>query len=143
MPTTQATIVSLQLCPGHRQPMQPVTMAQAVADFGLEGDRHARTGHHRQVLLIEKETLDMLELAPGTVKENITTQGIDLMALSPGQRLRLGPDVVLEITGECQPCGRMDEIREGLRQALDGRRGVNGRVVSSGLIRVGDPVAVI
>lgn len=123
--------------------MQSVPVAQAVADFGLEGDRHARRGHHRQVLLIENETLNALSLQPGMVKENITTQGIDLMSLAPGQRLRLGPDVVLEISGECEPCERMNEIRPGLRQELRGRRGMNSRVITGGSIRVGDPIVVV
>jgi MOSC domain-containing protein YiiM len=123
--------------------MQPVVSAQAVADFGLEGDRHARAGSHRQVLLIEKETLDALGLAPGIVRENITTQDAHLMDLAAGQRLRLGRDVVLEVTGTCNPCSRMDEIRDGLSQELADRRGVNARVVAGGPIRLGDAIVVL
>jgi MOSC domain-containing protein YiiM len=93
-------------------------------------------------LLIEKETLDELGLRPGLVKENITTQGINLMALSPGQQLHLGKEVIIEVTGECEPCGRMDEIRQGLQAELQGRRGMLGRVVVGGAIRCGDSVAV-
>ena len=143
MPTTEVRIVSLQLCTGQREPMKSVPAAQAVADFGLQGDRHARAGHRRQVLLIESETLNALGLAPGMVKENITTQGVDLMSLLPGQRLRIGHEVVLEISGECEPCQRMDEIRAGLREELAGRRGMNSRVITGGLIQVGDPILVL
>jgi MOSC domain-containing protein YiiM len=122
--------------------MQSVAGVQAVADFGLEGDRHARAGQGRQVLLIENETLNALGLAPGMLKENVTTQGIDLMSLSPGQRLHVGRDVVLEISGECEPCERMDEIRAGLRAELAGRRGMNSRVIRGGSIQVGDPIVL-
>ena len=121
--------------------MQPVAAAQAVADFGLEGDRHARAGSRRQVLLVEKETLDALGLAPGIVRENITTQGANLMGLAPGRRLHLGRDVVLEITGTCDPCHRLDEVRDGLSQEIADRRGINARVVAGGSIRVGDSIA--
>jgi MOSC domain-containing protein YiiM len=123
--------------------MQPVTVAQAVADFGLEGDRHARAGSRRQVLLVEKETLDALDLAPGTVRENITTQGADLVDLVPGRRLRLGQDVVLEVTGTCTPCHRLDEVRDGLSQEMAERRGVNARVVAGGSIQLGDAIVVL
>jgi len=143
MSATEAVVVALHVCPAHRAPMQPVTVAQAVTDFGLEGDRHARAGSRRQVLLVEKETLDALDLAPGIVRENITTQGANLIGLLPGQRLRLGHDVVLEVTGTCDPCQRLDEIRDGLSQAIAERRGVNARVVAGGSIRLGDAIVVL
>ena len=143
MSATEAKVVALHVCPAHRAPMKPVTVAQAVADFGLEGDRHAKAGSRRQVLLVEKETLDALDLAPGIVRENITTQGANLMDLVPGRRLRLGHDVVLEVTGTCNPCQRLDEVRDGLSQEIAERRGVNTRVVAGGSIRLGDAIVVL
>src|SRR5512135_793879 len=143
MSAVEAKVVALHVCPAHRAPMKPVAAAQAVADFGLEGDRHAKAGSRRQVLLIEKETLDALALAPGIVRENITTQGANLMSLEPGRRLRLGRDVVLEITGTCSPCHRLDEVRDGLSQAMAEQRGVNARVVAGGSIQLGDAVVVL
>ena len=123
--------------------MKPEAVAQAVADFGLEGDRHAKAGSRRQVLLIEKETLDVLGLPPGIVRENITTQGANLTDLVPGRRLRLGRDVVLEVTGTCDPCQRLDEVRDGLSQEIAERRGVNARVVVGGSIQLGDAIVVL
>jgi MOSC domain-containing protein YiiM len=143
MSVTEAKVVALHVCPAHRAPMQPLTVAQAVADFGLDGDRHAKAGSRRQVLLVEKETLDTLDLAPGMVRENITTQGAHLTGLVPGQRLRLGHDVVLEVTGACTPCHRLDEVRDGLSQEMAERRGVNARVVAGGSIRLGDAIVVL
>lgn len=137
------SILSLQLCPGHRKPMAPAETAELVANLGLRGDTHAVADSSRQVLLIEKETLDALRLSPGEVKENITTTGIRLMALAPKTRLRLGADAVVEVTKPCAPCFRMDEIRPGLLKEIGGRRGMLARVVAGGLIRKGDAIVVV
>jgi MOSC domain-containing protein YiiM len=139
----QGSILSLQICPGHRKPMAPAESAALVANLGFTGDTHAVADGSRQVLLIEKETLDALKLSPGEVKENITTTGIQLMALAPKTRLRLGPDAVLEITKSCAPCYRMDEIRPGLSKEIGGRRGMLAKVVTGGIVRKGDAITVL
>jgi MOSC domain-containing protein YiiM len=54
----------------------------------------------------------------------------------------IGDEVSLEATGPCEPCTRMDEIRPGLREALDGRRGITTMVLSGGMLKVGDTVRV-
>jgi MOSC domain-containing protein YiiM len=140
---SSGTILSIQLCPGHRKPMAPVASAEMVENLGLRGDTHALPDSSRQVLLIERETLDALGLTPGEVKENITTTGIRLMELPPKTRLRLGPTAVLEITKSCSPCFRMDEIRPGLLNEIAGRRGMLARVVTAGTIRPGDSITTI
>ena len=63
--------------------------------------------------------------------------------MSEGQRLALGDEVVLQITGDCAPCARMDEIRPGLREELEGQRGVLAFVVQGGAIKVGDAIRVL
>jgi MOSC domain-containing protein YiiM len=136
-----ATIASLQICPGPRQPMMSVESARAVENLGLEGDRHAKPDSKRQVLLVEAETLERFGLRIGDVKENVTTRGIALMELPIGAQLRVG-EAVLEITGACHPCQRMDELRPGLRQEMDGQRGMLARVAQSGALRVGDVIVV-
>ena len=136
-------IFSLQLCPGHRKPMQKVQSTEAIEQVGLKGDRHAIRDSARQILLIEKETLDILSLQPGEVKENITTEGLELMKLQYGQKLKVGGEVVLEITKACTPCNRMEEIRPGLLQELGGRRGMLTRVVAGGTIAQGDTITII
>lgn len=120
--------------------MQTVDPAVLQADYGLEGCRHARPKSRRQVLLIEQETLESLKLAPGAVKENITTRGIDLASLPVDTRVFLGDEVELRITGPCHPCGYMDEIRDGLQEELRGRRGVLAWVKQGGRVRVGDTI---
>ena len=137
----QGKVVSLQLCLENRQPMSPVTSARAIENLGLEGDRHAKRDSKRQVLLIEAETLEKLELRMGEVRENITTRGIDLMKLPIGTRLSVG-EAVLELTGECEPCNLMDELRPGLRETLKGQRGMLARVTRGGKLSVGDEIRV-
>jgi MOSC domain-containing protein YiiM len=139
--SSQATVAGLQICPGYREPMKSVESAHAMENLGLEGDRHARADSKRQVLLIEAETLEKLDLRVGDVKENITTRGIALMGLPIGARLRVG-EAVLEITGECHPCSRMEDLRPGLRETLGGQRGMLARVAQSGALRVGDAITV-
>jgi len=137
-----AEVVGLFVSHRHRLPMKAAEEAHAVADRGLEGCAHGRPGSFRQVLLMDMETLEALGLAPGMVKENVTTRGLRLQGLRTGQRLRVG-EALLEVTIPCEPCGRMDDIRRGLQQELRGRRGMLCRVVESGLIRRGDPIAVV
>ncbi|HXE75614.1 MAG TPA: MOSC domain-containing protein [Candidatus Xenobia bacterium] len=136
-----ARVVALFVLPRHRGPLEARSEVAALADFGLEGDAHARAGSQRQVLLIESETLNEFRLAPGALKENITTAGIALATLAPGTRLRAG-EAVLEITMECTPCAFVDSVQAGLRARLQGRRGMLARVLAGGLIRVGDAVGV-
>ncbi len=136
----QGKVIALHLCTGVRQPMTPVKEAVAVSDLGLEGDRHAAKGSARQVLVMDKETLDGLGLTPGEIKENITVEGLDLSSVIAGQVFFIGDEVTLEATGPCEPCSRMDEIRPGLRVDLLDRRGIVTMVLSGGALRVGDAV---
>jgi MOSC domain-containing protein YiiM len=135
------SIVSIQTCPGLRKAMQTMPEAE-LAPGGIPGDRHFAPESARQLLLIEAETLAPLGLGPGEVKENVTVRGVELMGLAPGTRLSLGTAEV-EITDECHPCTRMDEIRPGLMLDLDGRRGMLARVIRAGRVRPGDPVEVL
>ena len=135
-------IVSLQLCVGHKEPMEFKDEVVALTGTGLEGDRHAIPDNARQILLMDKEVLDAFDLKPGIVRENVTVSGVSIHKLSQGQRLRLGSDVVLEVTGHCEPCARMDEIRLGLRESLDMQRGMLTRVLRGGKLTLGDQVKV-
>jgi MOSC domain-containing protein YiiM len=122
--------------------MQLVPTADLLEGVGLQGDKHAGSASKRQVLLADKEALDAVGVLPGTIKENLTVEGADVMRLPAGTRLRLGPSAVLEIVAVCEPCFRMDEIRDGLRAELEGRRGMLSRVVQGGPISVGDAIAI-
>ena len=123
--------------------MRPLAAARLEAGIGLIGDKHASAASGRQVLIADREALDQVQLEPGVIKENITAEGLDVMSLNPGTQLRLGAEAVLEITSICEPCFRMDEIRPGLKAALEGKRGMNSRVISGGQIAVGDPITIV
>jgi MOSC domain-containing protein YiiM len=141
-----------------------------VAGLGVEGDAHAGvTVKHRsrvrrdptqpnlrQVHLVHAELFDELrgkgfEIAPGDIGENVTTRGIDLLALPTGTKLRLGETATVEITGLRNPCVQLDTFRKGLMAATldkdsDGnlirKAGVMGVVLAGGEIHPGDAIAV-
>jgi MOSC domain-containing protein YiiM len=115
---------------------------QAVEEHGLEGCAHARAGTKRQVLFASAEHLDAVGVEYGRIRENFTIEGDDVHTWPVGQRVRVGA-AEFEITMVCDPCSRMDEIRPGLQQELDGRRGMLARVVQSGEVAAGDEVELL
>ena len=123
----------------RRLPMEEVAEVRALQDSGLEGCAHARTGSPRQVLLMDSETLELMELSPGIIRENITTRGINVNGLDAGQRLQVGA-AQLEVSMVCTPCDMLEKIRPGLRRELRGRRGMLRRVIAGGVIRQGDRI---
>lgn len=129
-------------CLVHRFPMREVAEVEAIADKGFKGCIHGRPKSKRQVLLMDRETLDKFGLAPGEIKENLTVTGMDFQKLGVGQMLRVG-ESLMEITTPCDPCPRMDEIRMGLQEELRGQRGWLCKVVEAGMIRQGDRVEVM
>ena len=138
----QGTIVNLHLARVKETPSDPVREATAISGKGLEGDRSCLADNPRQVLVIDRETLDELQLEPGRLKENITTAGLDLSQTKPGQVFFIGDRVTMEFVEPCEPCGEMDAIRPGLRQRLYGRRGMLAKVIDGGPIKVVRPIRV-
>jgi len=114
---------------------------RAIAGGGLEGCAHANPPK-REVLFVSKEHLDSVDVEPGAIRENITVEGDDVEKWPIGQRVRVG-GAEFEITMVCDPCHRMDELRDGLRAELQGKRGMLARVVESGEIAVGDEVTLV
>lgn len=134
-------IVNLFIKPDHGGPMQAMHEVSAVDGKGLLGDTSFGRSK-RQVLLIEMETLNEFGLQPGRLKENVTTQGLVLAGIAPGSRIQAG-QAVLEVTGDCAPCQYVEDIRPGLQEEMRGRRGTLCRVMTGGMLRPGDPVAVL
>ena len=138
--------------------------------LGVDGDAHsgAKVKHRsrvrrdpsepnlRQVHLIHAELHDELraagfEVDAGRMGENVTTRGLDLLALPAGARLRLGDSAVVEVTGLRDPCAQLDGIQPGLMAAtldrdergeLIRKAGVMAVVVAGGEVRPGDPITV-
>jgi MOSC domain-containing protein YiiM len=145
-------------------------MIRLVAGLGVEGDAHlgekvqhlyaARKNpdapNLRQVHLIHEELLDELRadgfiVQPGAIGENVTTRGLDLLALPTGARLRLGAKAVIEVTGLRNPCRQIDAFQQGLTAAVLGRdlegrlirkAGVMAIVIAGGDVTAGDLIAV-
>ena len=134
-----ARVVSLFRAPKHGWPMEQLAEVPVLHDVGFEGCAHARPNSKRQVLLVDRETLNALELQSGIIRENITTEGLNVNGLVEGESLRIG-EAVLEVTMPCTPCSLMDEIRPGLRREIRGRRGMLCKVVKGGVIRQGDAI---
>ncbi len=138
----QGTITNLHIARVKETPSDPVQEATAISNQGLEGDRSCKPGALRQVLVMDKETLEEFDLRPGQIKENITTTGLDLSQTKAGQVLFIGDQVTMELVGECEPCGKMDAIRQGLQESLNHRRGMLATVINGGPIKVGDSIRI-
>jgi MOSC domain-containing protein YiiM len=114
---------------------------RALEGVGLEGCAHANPPR-REVLLASREHLDAVGMAPGVIRENVTVTGVDVHDWLIGQRVRVG-EALLEITMVCDPCHRMDELRDGLRAEIDGRRGMLAHIVEGGEIALGDSIELL
>ena len=138
----QGTITNLHIARVKGTPSDPVQEATAISGLGLEGDHSAYEGNTRQVLFVDKEILDGAGLVPGQVKENITVTGMNVSQIRPGQVFTIGDAVTLEAVGDCEACGKMDAIRMGLMDEIQGKRGMLAKVINGGSIKVGDSVTV-
>ena len=136
-----ASVIHLFRAPKRRAPMEELPEARALEEVGLEGCAHARPQGKRQVLLMDRETLDVFELLPGIVRENVTTEGLDVNCLAIGERLQIGK-VELQVSAVCDPCVQIEALRAGLQAAMQRRRGMLCRVVRGGILRRGDEIVV-
>lgn len=139
------------LRPVRKEPVRVVTQAEVVVGRGLLGDHYVyRRGAVREVTLLRWE--DLTELAgllqrgepvdPCLLRRNLAISGLSWSGTPQGW-LQVG-EVVLELTGPCSPCQRMDEaLGTGGRRAMAGKGGWTARVERGGLLRLGDPVAVL
>jgi len=129
-----------------RATMEELDLARVTEEEGVAGDYRGRPGP-RQVTVLAHEAWGEgcaalgSELPWTTRWANLLVEGVDLEATT-GRRLRIG-DALLEVTGETDPCARMDEQRPGLRAALEPawRGGATCRVLSGGTVRTGDTVS--
>src|SRR5512144_1352477 len=100
----------------------PHERRRAIPGEGLAGCAPANPPK-REVLFVSVEHLASVGVEPGAIRENLTVEGTDVEQWPIGQRVQVGGEAVFEITMVCDPCHRMDELREGLRAELQGKRG--------------------
>jgi len=136
----QGTVRALFVAPKKKSGMTSVMQVEA-AQTGFAGDFHSAGPSSRQILMISNSVLEEYELSPGSLSENMVVDGLDVMRFDSGQRLQIG-QAVLEVLGPCDPCSQMDRIRNGLKQTLVGKRGRFAKVVTAGVIRVGDAITL-
>jgi MOSC domain-containing protein YiiM len=164
---TTARVAAVSRDEEHRFSKPARRSITLVAGLGVEGDAHfGATVQHlsrvrrdpaqpnlRQVHLIHRELFDEVDadVEPGELGENVTTEGIDLLELPRGTRLRLGDEAVVEVTGLRNPCLQIDRFEPGLLAQVVGKdaegrtvrkAGVMAIVLTGGVVRPGDPIAV-
>jgi MOSC domain-containing protein YiiM len=166
----EAIVTAVSRSAGHTFSKPNALSIRLAAGLGVDGDTHrGETVKHRsrvardpsapnlrQVHLIHSELFEELRgqgftVAAGDLGENITTRGIDLLALPAGTRLHLGEEAVVMVTGLRNPCLQLDRFAPGLMHAVLDRdhngavvrkAGIMGVVLAGGDVRAGDPIAV-
>jgi MOSC domain-containing protein YiiM len=145
--------------PARNVPVQVVEEVRVEANGGLTGDHYSGQSGKRHVTLIQAEHLaaiasflqgglstsvpGTLPIDPALLRRNLVVSGLNLVALK-GQQFRLGDEVILEYTGECHPCSKMETtLGAGGYNAMRGHGGITARVLQGGTVRVGDGVRVI
>ena len=125
-----------------------VEKALAVENFGLEGDAHASSKWHRQVSLLAMESIEKmrqagLNVGPGDFAENITTEGVELVSLPVGTKMKIGPDVVGEVSQIGKKCHARCAIYEQVGDCVMPKEGIFIKVIKGGWIKPGDEVEII
>lgn len=166
----QAIVTAVSASPGHSFSKSNRDSIRLLAGLGVEGDAHLGTTvkhrsrvakdpsqpNLRQVHLIHAELHDEVQaegfaVSAGEMGENVTTCGIDLLALPTGARLRIGENAVIEVTGLRNPCVQIDRFQKGLMKAVLGKdehgnlirkSGVMAIVLEGGEVKPGDMIQV-
>ena len=139
----------LGIRPERRGPVQVVETITLSEEKGIIGDHYSGQSGNRHVTLIQAEHLPVVAaltgrdtLDPALLRRNIVVSGLNLLALKD-QTIQIG-EVVLEITGQCHPCSKMEiALGPGGYNALRGHGGLTAKVVKGGTVRVGDAVVVL
>ena len=140
-------VVSINISEKKGERKTPVQEAVIKEDFGIEGDAHASSEWHRQVSLLAIESVRKmqemgLDVKPGDFAENITTEGLDLLALPIGTRLKIGKDIIGEVSQIGKVCHTRCAIYEQAGDCVMPKEGIFIRILKSGVTKVGDEIDV-
>ena len=135
-PNFMLKIHSLFLKSGPGAPMRAVRTLEAIAGYGLAGDCNANAASPRQVLLVDRRTIEDMALSPVDLRANLIVDG-DLQRIESGMSISFG-DVRLRITIPCEPCGKLNAVRPHLSREIGSRRGFLARVLAGGALKIGD-----
>lgn len=143
----QGTVEWISIRPKKRAAVISLESVKVVPQ-GLEGDHYAGRSGNRSVTLIQQEHINAIasllhkkQISPHDLRRNIVVSGINLLALK-GRTFSIGT-AVLQMTGLCHPCSRMEEtFGAGGYNAVRGHGGINARVITPGEIKLGDRVSV-
>ncbi len=143
----EGRIVAVCMSRSKGTPKKNVGHGVVEVGVGLQGDAH-QGDWHRQISLLSKEQIagmenKGLEVGPGSFAENLTTEGIDLDSVRLGDRLRIGTNVVLEITQIGKECHTRCAIFHTIGECIMPERGLFARVVQGGDVQVGDRISLV
>jgi MOSC domain-containing protein YiiM len=144
----KAKIISLNISEKKGVRKKPVKEISLKTNYGIEGDAHASSEWHRQVSLLAIESIRKmqekgLDVKPGDFAENITTEGIDLVALPIGTRIRLGENVEGEVSQIGKVCHTRCAIYQQAGDCVMPKEGIFIKIITGGMVRQGDPVKVL
>ena len=147
MATTKGRIKAISVSEKKGTQKTNVPEAELKTEFGIVGDAHAASWH-RQISLLANESIEKMiskgaKVSPGNFAENITTEGIDLLSLSIGSKLKAGGNVELEISQFGKECHSRCAIFEQVGDCVMPREGVFAKVTKGGLVKVGDVIEVL
>lgn len=145
-PARSGRLAWIGIRPERRAEMSELESVELDPEQGIVGDRYSRVGGTRQVTLVQAEHLaaiashlGLAQIPPTGLRRNLVTEGINLLALKE-KWFRIG-SALLETTGECHPCSRMEEnLGVGGYNAVRGLGGITARVIDGGRIRINDSV---
>lgn len=140
-------IVSINISEKKGVRKKPVDEATISENLGIEGDAHASSEWHRQVSLLALESIKKMQEAgadvkPGDFAENLTTEGIDLLALPIGTRMKIGKDVIGEVSQIGKECHSKCAIFYQAGDCVMPKEGIFIRILKGGKLKIGDEIEV-